>query len=88
MRTVSVICPACKELVPVVDKKIEVHGDCAAGGMTYLPSPRTIQSSPGAPRVEIVASKHLGQERCGNCGKDHQVMFGLAKVTIPNPSNN
>ncbi len=88
MRTISIICPACKELVPVIDKKISNHGDCAAGGMTYLPSPRTIQSSPGAPRIEIVAAKPIGQEHCESCGREHQIMFGLAKVTVPNPSNN
>ena len=75
--SLSIVCPACKDLVPVVEKTIAEHHDCPAGGMRYIPSPPKFQSSPGGPKIELVAAKPVQCE----CGESATML--LLKVTPP-----
>jgi hypothetical protein len=67
--SISVVCPVCKELTPVVDKTITEHRDCPAGGMHYVPSPRVFQAGPGAPKIEVLGAKPI-QCKCGARGAE------------------
>jgi hypothetical protein len=81
MTSTSIVCQICRDLVPVVEKTIAVHGDCPMSGMRYVPSPRTFQQHAGGPKIEIIAS----QKVYGSCdkGHDHARFLCLAKITPP-----
>lgn len=87
-RSISVVCPKCKQLVPVLDKVIQEHGDCPVGGMRYVPSPRTFKAGPGAPEFEVLATKPVTME-CAECGGiKHSGVAALVNVKMPNPEMN
>lgn len=86
-RSVSVICPKCKELVPVVDKQIQEHGDCPAGGMRYVPSPVKFKAGPGGPSFEVLAAKPMTMT-CPDCNVEHKGIAALVRVTPPDPTVN
>ena len=87
MRHVSVVCPKCKDLVPVVDKTIQVHGDCPAGGMRYVPSLRGFKAGPGGPSFELLATKRVSMT-CSDCNVEHKGIAALFKVNMPDPTVN
>lgn len=87
MREISVICPKCKELVPVVERTISEHNACEAGGMYYAPSPRGFKAGPGGPTVTVLASK-AERKHCDGCQKEHTLISALVKVDRPNVSVN
>ncbi len=86
MRSVSVVCPKCKQLVPVTDKVIQEHGDCPVGGMRYVPSPRKFKAGPGGPEFEVLATKPVTME-CDQ-GHQHNGIAALVGVKMPNPELN
>jgi hypothetical protein len=77
--SLSIICPACKDLVPVIDRTISEHHECPAGGMRYVPSPLKLQSYAGGPKIELLAAKPI---QCPTCEKGHAIAM-LVKVTPP-----
>lgn len=88
MRHTSVICPKCRELVPVIDKTIQEHGACPVGGMRYVPSPVKAKAGPGGPEVEILATRPV-KAQCDGCSGEHVAgIAALVKVTAPNPTVN
>jgi hypothetical protein len=90
MRQTSLICPKCKELVPVVDKRIEEHGDCPVGGMRYVPSPVRFKAGPGAPEIEILATRPVKVVCNGGdgCAGEHKGIAALVKIDWSNPQVN
>lgn len=85
--SLSIICPGCKELVPVVDRVIADHGDCEMAGMRYLASPRAFRAGPGAPSLEVVATKRIST-MCEGCHKEHSGLAVIVRVSPGNPSVN
>ncbi len=86
MRSVSVVCPKCKRLVPVIDKVIQEHGDCPVGGMRYVPSPRTFKAGPGGPEFQVLAAKPVRARDAD--GQEHSGVAALIGVKMPNPEMN
>lgn len=88
MRNVSVICPHCKELVPVVEKTIQQHGDCPVSGMRYVPSPARIKAGAGGPEFEVLATRPLTAQ-CDDCHREHIAgIEALIRVNMPDPTVN
>jgi len=87
VRNISVVCPICKQLTPVVDKTIMAHGEYAASGMRYLPSPIKISSVAGGPRFEVMAARPILVE-CSECHESHEGVAALVSVHVPNPQCN
>lgn len=85
MRSVSVVCPKCKQLVPVINKVIQDHGDCPAGGMRYVPSPR-FKAGPGGPEYQVLATKPV-EFKCDD-GHTHSGVAALVGIKMPNPEMN
>ena len=86
MRSTSVICLLCKELVPVIDKTIQRHGECPAGGMRYVPSPMGFKRGAGGPSFELLATRPA-TIACG-CGSEHQGIAAIFRATVPDPTVN
>ncbi len=88
MRSISIVCPKCNELVPVIDKTIQKHGECPIGGMRYLPSPRTFKAGAGGPEFEVVATRLL-KARCDDCSRERVAGIEmLVRVNVPDPTVN
>ncbi len=85
MRSVSVVCPKCKQLVPVIDKVIQEHGDCPVGGMRYVPSPR-FKAGPSGPEFQVLATKPVTLD-C-DAGHKHSGVAALVQIKMPNPEMN
>jgi hypothetical protein len=84
MRNVSVVCPVCKELTPVIDKKLQQHSSCPASGMRYIPSPRYGTSDPmftGAPKIELLKQGSISIDD-GN-----RIDYSLSRITLPDPTS-
>jgi len=87
-RTTKIVCPTCKQLVEVVDKRVIDHDWAAAGelcpysNMRYVPSPIKFGSA-GGPKIEITATK---TESCDDCGLTVTTVHG--KISTPDPTNN
>ena len=79
------VCPKCKELVPVVDKTIQEHGECPVGGMRYVPSPPRFKAGLGGPEFEVMAAKPVSMA-CPDCKIDHKGTATLVRVNVPNPT--
>ena len=87
MTEISIICPRCKDLVPVIDRTISEHGDCEAGGMRYIPSPRSFSSGPGSPSFKVLATKET-KLSCPSCGGEHGGLEALVEMRVPDPRRN
>jgi hypothetical protein len=88
VRSTFVICPVCRELVQVVDKKlVDHHEGCPASGMYYAPTPMGWKSGAGGPSFEILGARRASVE-CEGCSETHEGMMVFARATIPNPNVN
>ena len=89
MRTVSIICPVCRDLVEVVDKALVRHrGGCPMSGMRYVPSP-TFKTGAGGPSFEVLGVKTVEPGTCEDCGREHDgATAALVRIRVPDPSAN
>jgi hypothetical protein len=89
MRHVSVVCPKCRELVPVIEKTVQEHGECPVGGMRYVPSPRMFKAGAGGPEFEVLATRPVIKAPCEDCKREHVAGIEvLVRVNLPNPGVN
>ena len=81
--SVSIVCPLCKNLVEVVDKKVSEH-PCPMSGMRYVS--KKFRAGAGGPTIEVVATK-FSDERCDDCGR-HIAGLALVKISGVDPCVN